>query len=300
MDKQLLAFIDDYNLDCVNNKLAYGSVNGYQVAVKINVFEANSFNIFVFTKLSDDLSTKLNNYFVENKKSLKLIECEINSYGFRFRVNTITKKSGYNNLRKALDNITLFLKEVGALDDNYCPICGKLMEDKKLVLVNGLRFNLDEECAVSLRQELDKMDEAFNSSPNNYLKGLLGALTGGLLGALVWVFVGCVLGMISGWVAFLITWLCGVGYSRVRGKANNMKILISGVVTFIYIIISMIIVYAVLASKNGLNFFDIMFTDSAIMGAFVGDLLMALLFGAIGLFYSLRQMRKTLYQSHEM
>lgn len=300
MDKQLLAFIDDYNLDCVNNKLAYGSVNGYQVAVKINVFEANSFNIFVFTKLSDDLSTKLNNYFVENKKSLKLIECEINSYGFRFRVNTITKKSGYNNLRKALDNITLFLKEVGALDDNYCPICGKLMEDKKLVLVNGLRFNLDEECAVSLRQELDKMDEAFNSSPNNYLKGLLGALTGGLLGALVWVFVGCVLGMISGWVAFLITWLCGVGYSRVRGKANNMKIVISGVVTFIYIIISMIIVYAVLASKNGLNFFDIMFTDSAIMGAFVGDLLMALLFGAIGLFYSLRQMRKTLYQSHEM
>lgn len=300
MDKQLLAFIDDYNLDCVNNKLAYGSVNGYQVSIKINVFEANSFNIFVFTKLSDDLSTKLNNYFVENKKSLKLIECEINSYGFRFRVNTVTKKSGYNNLRKALDNITLFLKEIGALDDNYCPICGKLMEDKKLVLVNGLRFNLDEECAVSLKQELDKMDEAFNSSPNNYLKGLLGALTGGLLGALVWVFVGCVLGMISGWVAFLITWLCGVGYSRARGKANNMKIVISGIVTFVYIIISMIIVYAVLASKNGLNFFDIMFTDSAIMGAFVGDLLMALLFGAIGLFYSLRQMRKTLYQSHEM
>ena len=299
MDKQLLAFVDDYKLDCVNGKLVYGSVNGYQIAVKINPAEVNSFNAFIFTKLNDELNVKLNNFFVENKKALKLVECEINSYGIRFRVATVTKKSGYNNLRKALEALTSYFKENGALDEHYCPLCGKFMETKKLVLVHGLRFNLDEDCAASLQSELNRMDEEFISSPNNYLKGFVGALTGGFVGALVWVFVGCVLGLISGWIAFLITWLCGVGYSKARGKANNMKIVISGVVTFIYIIISMIIVYVVMAAKVGLDFFEIVFTEEAIMGAFVGDLLMALLFGALGLFFSIRQMKKTLYQTQE-
>ena len=64
MDKLLLNFIDKYKLNCVTDKLVYGSISNYQIALKVN--DGNVFRGYIFTKIDVDLSKKLNNYFVEN------------------------------------------------------------------------------------------------------------------------------------------------------------------------------------------------------------------------------------------
>lgn len=299
MDKHLTSFVNEYNLQCENNRLVYGSVNGYQMCLSINIYEANSFKTFIFFKNNEELQKKLNDFVITKYKELKLVTFNISETGLFFAVQTITKKGGYANQKAALEAITSFLKENEVHGDEYCPICDELMETKETITLNGVKFNVCPSCKEQLKDQLIKEEAAYEAAPNNYFRGFLGAAVGGLLGALVWVFVGVVLGMILAIVAFLISWLAGQGYTKAKGKQNFMKIASSAIVTIIYVAVSMVLVYVISFQKEGVDFFASLDVPE-VMTAFISDLATSLLFGGLGILWSYTSMKKSLHKKQSI
>ena len=301
MEKNLSNFVSKYNLNCENkDKLVYGIFNGYQMSTTIDVFQANSFHTFIFTKMNEELATKLRDFLNANLKVLKLVQSNFYNYGFSFAVQTITRKSGYANLENALLKITEFLNENGFMNQEYCPICGNEMMVKKTIKINDVKFNVDEVCEEELKSQLQANEEAYENAPNNYFAGFIGAALGGLVGALVWIFVGVVFNLMSAWIALLLSWLAGNGYTKAKGKANVMKIVISSVVSVIYIIVSMLIVYNVLCVKEGLDLVALLNENIEFKAAFIGDMVQSLLFGALGIVFAAIQMKKTLHKKQDI
>lgn len=299
MDKFLTAFVNDYNLKCENNKQVYGNANGYQMCLNINNLEANSFKTFVFFKNNDEITAKLNEFITLNSKTLKLVAYNVNASGLFFAVQTLTKKGGYENLRKALEAFTNYLQEISVPGYEYCPICGELMETKELISLNGVKLNVCPACKEKLKEQVEQAEATYSAAPNNYLKGFLGAAIGGLLGALVWVFVGVVLGMILAIVAFLISWLAGQGYTKAKGKQNYMKIVSSAIVTIIYVVVSMVLVYVISYQKQGYDFFASL-GEAEVMIGFVTDMATSLLFGILGVVWSYSSMKRGLHRKQKI
>lgn len=224
-------------------------------------------------------------------------------------IQTMTKKKGYANLVAALEEITQFLLKNEYPNEDYCPMCGKHMETKKLIQLNGCMVHVDEDCENELRAEVLRQEEEYRNSPNNYGKGALGAFVGGALGAVVWILIGVFLNFISGWVAFLISFLAGLGYDKMKGKQNNMKILVSSLVTLFYVVLSMFLIYVILVAKemaaSGLTgnpvsvLFELMEIDEEIKNGFVYDLVLGIVFGIVGIAISIASMRKNLHKKVE-
>ena len=299
MDKFLTAFVNDYNLKCENNKQVYGNVNGYQMCLNINNLEANSFKTFIFFKNNDEITAKLNEFITLNSKTLKLIAYNINASGLFFAVQTLTKKSGYENLRKALKAFTNCLHEISVPGYEYCPICGEVMETKELISLNGVKLNVCPTCKEALKEQVEHAEATYSMAPNNYFKGFLGAVIGGLLGALAWIFVGVVFGMILVIVAFLIAWLASQGYTKAKGKQNAMKVVCTAIVTIVYVVVSMVLVYVISFQKAGLDFFANL-DNSEVMAPFASDMLISLLFGILGIIWSYTSMKRSLHKKQSI
>lgn len=290
MDKLLLNFIDKYKLNCVTDKLVYGSISNYQIALKVN--DGNVFRGYIFTKIDVDLSKKLNNYFVENGVLNKNSSYQIYHYGCSFVIKSFSKKKGYKIVEESFIKIIKFLSDCNALDDSYCPICGMKMHEKEFIVLDGIKFYVDLDCKNLIDQKFVKKEAEADEIPNNYKKGLLGALVAGLIGILVWVLVGAIFGLISGWCAALIYWLAGKGFLFAGGKNGKVRVVTSSVVTLLYTIISMLIVYAILAYKIDKSLFDIMFSGDPLMAIFVGDLGIAIVLSLGVIIYSSLQLKK--------
>lgn len=290
MDKLLLNFVDKYKLECVTDKLVYGSINNYQIALKVK--DSNVFRGYIFTKIDADLSGKLNNYFVENKDNLNHTSYQIYHYGCSFVIKSFTKKSGYKSIEESFDKVIKYLNESNCLDNGYCPICGMKMYEKEFIVLDGIKFYVDLDCKKLIDEKVVKKEVEVDETPNNYKKGIMGALISGIIGILVWVLVGSILGLISGWCAALIYWLAGKGYLFAGGKNGKGRVVVSSLVTLFYTLISMIIVYAILAYKIDKSLFDILFTKDPLMAIFVGELGIALMISCGVIFYSIRQIRK--------
>lgn len=289
MDKLLLNFIDKYKLECVTDKLMYGSINNYQMALKIS--EGNVFRVYFFTKISVELSQKINLYFSEDI-DLNCDSFQVYHYGCSFIIKAFSKKRGYRYVEELIDKVSAFLSDNNALDDSYCPICGMKMSEKEFVILDGIKFYVDLDCKKLIEEKMTRKNEIGDEVPNNYLRGFMGAAIGGLIGIVVWVLVGAVFGLISGWCAALLMWLTGKGYLLAGGKNGKIRVVASSVITFIYIFISMILVYTILAFKIDKSLFDIISIGDPLMAIFVGDLSIALIFMLVIVIYSVRQLRK--------
>lgn len=306
MNAYLKKLREEYHLNLADG-IIYGTVHTYPISVKTDTLErVYSFRTFVFTKLEEETSQKISDFLSSQKKELKLAKFEVKDWGVNFVVQTMTKKNGYANLAAALEKITEFLRQNEYPNETYCPICGKPMETKKLVKLNGFLFHVDEACENELHAEVLRQEEEYQNSPNNYGKATVGALIGGALGAVVWILIGVFLNVVSGWVAFLISFLAGLGYDKMKGKQNNMKILVAAVVTLFYVVLSMFLIYVIIVAKemaaNGLTgnpvsvLFELMELDEEIKNGFIYDLILGIVFGIIGIAVSIANMRKTLHK----
>lgn len=126
--------------------------------------------------------------------------------------------------------------------------------------------------------------------PNNYLKGTLGAFVGALLGGMVWIIVG-LFGYVVAMVAFLISFLGSYGYDLMKGKKNKIKLLIVSI--FVIILSTLILYIIVCGSFNG--FVNFLATSDGLK-EFLLNLLLALVFGALGITWSILQMKKDIHK----
>ena len=294
--KELDEIIAKYNLQ-TQNKINFGTINNFQVCLKVDAFSALScvgqISCFLDNKIGE-----INSLLKDNAKELGILNYKISHDGIFIVLKTFTMKGAVKNLEKSLDFITNKLFELG-FDGSKCPKCGKEMVDsKELSYLNPLintyfSVYVCNDCYNNILEEENKKEEEYKKSPNNYLKGTLGAFIGALLGGMVWIIVG-LFGYVAAMVAFLISFLGSYGYDLMKGKKNKIKLLIVSSVSIFVIILSTFILYIIVCGSIT-GFVNFLATSDGLK-EFLTNLLLAFIFGALGITWSIFQMKKDIHK----
>lgn len=294
--KELNEIITKYNLQ-TQNKINFGTINNFQVCLKVDAFETPACIGQIFCFL-DNRIEEINSILKDNSKELGLLNYKVDNDNILIVMKAFTMKGAVKNLEKSLNFITNKLFELG-FDSSKCPKCGKnLVESKKLYYFNPLvntnvPMHVCEDCYNHIIEEENKKEEEYKNSPNNYLKGTLGAFIGALLGGMAWIIVG-LFGYVASIIAFLISFLGSYGYDLMKGKKNKIKLLIVSIVSIFVIILSHFILYIIVCgSFNG--FVNFLATSDGLR-EFLVNLLLALIFGVLGITWSIFQMKKDIHK----
>ena len=310
MNKKLITFLTENNFT-IEAESAYTYINDYQVSISQErtqnaLYGGMATTIQIFSHLEAEQIPMLQAYLKEHKKELNVSKFEVTGVGVFLAV-----LNHFDTLMNTIRQLTEQLMTQNAKNKDYCPVTGDALDEatKRKLYYNNFVIFLNEASVELLNQEIERAEQEFQNAPNNYLKGTLGAIAGGALGAVVWVVIGAFTGFMSGWIAFLIAFLAGLGYDKMKGKATNMKFIIAAIVTLCYVVLSMLIIYIVVVkaamSQYGLEgnpisvLFELIDIDEDVRSGFITDMVLALLFGAFGLFFSYFQMKKTLHKKQE-
>lgn len=305
MNKKYEDFIKEYSLT-IQDKSAIGFIDGYQVSTTVDQFArlacVGKVSIFLDANQQNTFSDFMRNH----KKEFGFVQVLIDSTGVHFASMCFTLNKGIDNLKKTILGIIEKAKEL-SLPTNTCPLCGKELLEKDIIIYNDMLMYVDQECSNNLEKVHEEKEKEYQALPNNYGKAFLGALVGALIGGIVWFLIGILLNLVSGYVAFLISFLAGFGYDKLKGKPNYKKVLFTSIVSFLAILLAefgIYYVYTLTAMKEvGLSgsviqvFIELLKdTSTGVLTSFILDLVLALVFGAIGIFYSNRQMIKNLHK----
>ncbi len=293
--KELDEIIAKYNLQ-TQNKINFGTINNFQVCLKVDAFATPACIGQIFCFL-DHRIEEINSILKDNSKELCLLNYKVDNDNILIVMKAFTMKGAVKNLEKSLNFITNKLFELG-FDSSKCPECGKdLVESKELgylnLLVNtSFPMHVCEDCYNHILEEENKKEE-YKNSPNNYLKGTLGAFIGALLGGMAWIIVG-LFGYVASIIAFLISFLGSYGYDLMKGKKNKIKLLIVSIVSIFVIILSTFILYIIVCGSIA-EFVDFLATSDGLR-KFLVNLLLALIFGVLGITWSIFQMKKDIHK----
>lgn len=288
MNTKWTDFFAGYGVSVDGNK-AYGEIDGYEINANVNGFDTVApfrLHITCFAAeeqkrvIGDILSSRKDRYF----------NYAFTRYGLSVGIGDFTMGKLLKRLPEVFEFLFSTLREQGALGKGVCPICGKPIEEEQIKKcdLDGFTITMDFGCATDLSAAIAADKKQFDSAPNNYLKGFLGAVIGGLAGA-VCVIILYLIGFVSSLSAVVSVTLGCFLYKKFKGKPNKMMLLIVGATTVAFMVISVLAVYIVAAgiAADGMytpiEAFNILMTDSEFALWFYADLAMVLLFSAIGL-----------------
>lgn len=281
--------------------VAYGSLGGFAATLS----EGSGWKRIVFSTQFSDPAGRTGVMDTVNardvKKDFRILELTVGAKMIvvNFQDNPGTMK----RMRAFLEWFLPLLRTFGASGAEVCPDCGMPIDQGCWALVNGTAHHYHTACADRVRRNLELSNEQRASEDTgNYVTGLLGALLGSALGAVVWAIV-LSIGYIASVVGLLIGFLAEKGYDLCRGKQGKGKI----------VILIFAVIFGVLLGNLGAEAYDayslILSGDLAALA--VGDIprliyvlimenpeyrayilknvLMGLLFAALGVFALLRQ-----------
>jgi uncharacterized membrane protein len=235
---------------------------------------------------------------------------QFSRYGLFVGLTGWTNSSLSKSLPTVIDKVFGCLLENGALAHSCCPICGMEMseEERKKAEIEGITVSMHSNCIVERNSEIQVAEKSFNSAPNNYLKGFLGAVIGGLLGVGLTVIL-FNLGYVSAITAVVSVALGAYLYKRFGGKPNGTMIVIVSATTLISLLGTVFGLYMLAAYGLSLEAgdtygmwesFSIYMKDEAFAASFRSDMLMVLLFTGIGLFWMVGSLRKSIKREKEI
>lgn len=288
----------------VSHGVAYGSLGGFAATLD----EGAGFKRVVFSTRFRDPAGQVGFMDTMNARDLKK-EFRVTGLGINPRTIAVTFLDNPGTMKKLsafLDWILPLLREYGADGVEVCPECGMPIDRGTWVMVEGTAHHLHETCAARVRQAVEAGNEQRKEEDTgNYITGLLGALAGSALGAIAWAAV-LSLGYIASVIGLLIGFLAQKGYDLAHGKQGRGKV----------VILILAVIFGVLLGNLGSDAFTcftmiqdgelpglatgdiplliwLMLTEDAeYRGYFVKNVLMGLLFAALGVFALLRQTGK--------
>ena len=211
----------------------------------------------------------------------------VSVYGLAATVNGMTANSALKKLTEKLDATITYLNQNEAKGVGYCPCCGEECDLLKTIRVNDVYVSLDEKCYNEVAKVAAVEEQQYNEQPNNYLKGFIGAVLGAGIGAVAWIVL-YYIGFLSALTAVLAVFLGNYFYVKFGGKANNVKNIIVAGVSLIVLVLACVGIYYVevgnIIAANNLNMtpFELIFSNEEIMGLFVSDMAMNVIFTIIG------------------
>lgn len=260
----------------------YGNYNGYDVTLAIY----DTITVFVNFRADDEVKQVASKIFHTTSND-KMIQTTVDPYGFHSIVNGMTFNSTLKKVVEKLDATIKYLKEHEISGNNCCAVCGNEGEDLKTVRLNDRYMTLDQECLDKIEAEVNEADKEFEEKPNNYLQGILGALLGAFIGAVAWVLV-YLIGFVSALTAVLAVFLGNYFYVKFGGKANKAKTVIVAVISLVFLVSACFILYIIAANaaiiEGNLNTtaLEFIFSNGELKGAFIYDMVLNVVFTAIG------------------
>ena len=285
----------------VDKGVAYGSLRGFAATLS----EGSGYKQIVFTTSFADLANRSRLSDLVSSKNLKKeysvqnvsIDAHRIQVLFRDSVGTMKKMSAF------LDWFIPLLQEYGASGANICTDCGAEVTNGKWVLVEGIAYYVHEACAERMKRAIEADNtRRKEEDTGSYLLGTVGAFLGASVGAVVWALV-LYMGYVASVVGLVIGFLADKGYNLLRGKQGKAKILILIFAIIFGVLLGTIAVDVVelagMISSGELYGWEmsdipamiwILFTqEPEYRGATIKNVLMGLLFAALGVFALLRQ-----------
>ncbi|MBR6800839.1 MAG: hypothetical protein IKM61_03725 [Eubacteriaceae bacterium] len=287
----------------VSSGVAYGDMNGYAVTL----CEGSGWKrLAVATKFpsvtaQDEFRNELSAYNLNRTYRVK----EINYLSDGIDVVFTDTMGTMKKINAFIDIFFPLLKKYGATGSDICIECGySLGSEAKWKLMNGIiALPMHERCAEKVKNELqyEKEEERLNDT-GNYITGAIGAFVGAAVGSLLWALI-FLLGYIAAPVAFVIGWLANKGYGLLKGKNDKGKIVILTLAIIFGVVLgdilgeSFILVSMINSGElPGFLVSDvpelIMFVFRTDPMAFAPNLLMGLMFAALGVFALIRNESK--------
>ena len=220
-------------------------------------------------------------------------------------VNFLDNPGTMKKIDAFLDWFIPLLDTFGATKANICTECGFEVTGGKWVLVNGVAYYMHEACAEHVKQEIEANNtQEKENATGSYFTGALGAFLGAAIGAVVWALV-LLLGYVASMVGFVIGWLAEKGYVVLKGKNGKAKILILVLAIIFGVVAGTIAADAMSLAQMissgelpGWTMGDIpemlliLLEDGEYVAATIKNILMGLLFAALGVYTLLRQAGK--------
>lgn len=294
MNKHLEQLKEKYNLKQVGANAVFGVINNYEVIISLSNMSVNDCYVKIYSNFRD---TQVNvaRFIDSKKKNYKLRVCQISKSTLTFDPMTFGQKGWVEKVEKIILEITDYLKTIGGKDSSCCPACGEKIDIPNEVTANGFPVTLCSKCASSLQTSQAKKEEEYQAAPGNYGKGLLGSIGGALIGGFVWVALAVMLEFFSAFIAVLISYLASLGYDKMKGKQNKVKVIINFVVSIVVIALSTYISYVLIAGGAD-RLHNILATNSEALSGFISDMLFSIIFGALGIFAYIQSIKKKLHK----
>lgn len=286
MHKTFQEFFDQNNIT-VNKNSAHGVLNGYEVNYFINNLSAPLKAHFAFYATEEQKNAILNAIKVNADKTTFYF---LDKYGITISVNNVW---GMGKTAEKLIRLSKELCDVlstnGALGAGSCPICGRFTtaENSRERNIDGKLITIDDDCANQINEAITQDNLEFESAPNNYFKGFLGALIGAVAGSVVAIIL-YVIGFYAGISSFVSFFVGILLYKKFGGKPNKMMIVIVTATTFVMMILAVLAIYVTIAgvivddSNSAIEAFRIYMQDEENARGFYADLAMTMLFTVVG------------------
>ena len=288
----------------LDSGVAYGNLKGYATTLSEG---AGWKRIDIATKIADpvqltQLQTEVNGVNLQKEYRVQELILGPKSITIVFHDNLGTMKK----LEAFIEWFYPLLDGFGAAKVNICSECGSETATGVWYLIEGVAYYFHESCAQQVCDAIAQEDtQRKQEDTGSYVQGLVGAVGGAILGAVVWALV-LLGGYVASIVGFVIGWLAEKGYNLLHGKQGKAKVAILIFAVVIGVLLGTVAADGITLAQMigngelpGFAYGDIpamilaVFSEDAeYRSATISNVLMGLLFAALGVFTLLRKAGK--------
>ena len=289
----------------VNKGVAYGSLRGYAATLS----DGSGFKQMQLTTAFPDQQKLFHLQTLVHDVDLKK-EYHISELSFGTKRINIIFQDAFGTMKKIdafIDWFFSLLDEAGATGANICTECNCEITSGHWKLIDGTAYYLHDSCAQKIQRSLETAsDLRKQEDTGSYLSGFLGSILGATLGSILWAIV-LSIGYVASFVGFVIGWLSEKGYELLHGKQGKGKLLVILISVIWGVFFGTILGYGFslvgmlqAGELPGYTLGDIpililfLLIDSEFILSLIGNIVIGLLFAALGVFSLLRRTNKEL------
>ena len=295
MNKKLLEAFSQAGVAFEKNR-GYGVVNGFETNVKYGTVAPIIIHFACYA--TDEQKRTILKALAAEK--IAFANFLFDKFGLGLLINDWTGGTLAKRLSTVFEKICNVLTSNGALGVGYCPVCGNALdyENCKKCIIDGMSISIDNTCVDNINGQIDAENKLMDEAPNNYVRGFAGAFLGGLVGAalsVLFYYIGFI-SALSAFVAFIVGELL---YRKFGGKPNKVMVLIICCTVFSMMITSVLGTYLVAAAMGAaevgmdtMEYFQLCMQDEEISLSFATDMILTILFTALGCGFEIYLLRK--------
>ncbi len=275
----------------VSNGICYGILNGFVVTLS----EGSGFkDMYISACVDQEAYDRIMADAKDLKKKYKLNALEVTEKYILIRfvdaIGTIKRVESFTNEAMPM------LGNYGVKGADVCPHCKQALDSStsvtKLILYNAIKLHAG--CAEEILNEMREEEEKIATKQSNAGMGMVGAMLFGLVAAIPWAIV-YALGWFVGWLGALIGLAVVKGYEKFGGNIKKSIIPVFAIIIIVCVIFGQflgenldLIFYCkkeeipFVLSEIPTAIIDTFKSDSEYRTAILGNIIMGLIFGGLG------------------